>query len=317
MADSVELVPGKHVQDYGYRHVLPGEHVYDGVLFFGYSPPDILDAVKNFRVRDDDVFIVSYPKAGTTWMQEILWLVVHDGDFETASKTPIYFRSPFLEFKDLTLNEVGLDIAHGMRSPRVIKSHLPFRLMPKKLDKSKVVVVFRNPKDVSVSYYNFYKSSSSFGDFTGTWRDFLIMFLTGKVDHGSWFDFTISWWKRRHEPNVLLVFYEDMKRNLKGEIRKIANFIGKHDLSEDVITRIANHCTFDNMKKNPMTNHEDVYSINSKISPLLRKGKIGDWKNQYSVSQNEDFDAVYKEKMKDIDIPFRYEWKRSTSSEKP
>lgn len=47
-----------------FSHVLPGEHLYDGVLFFGYSPPDVLDAVKEFPVRDDDVFIVTYPKAG-------------------------------------------------------------------------------------------------------------------------------------------------------------------------------------------------------------------------------------------------------------
>lgn len=46
------------------RHVLPGEHCYEGTLFFGYSPPDILDAVKEFSVRDDDVFVVTYPKAG-------------------------------------------------------------------------------------------------------------------------------------------------------------------------------------------------------------------------------------------------------------
>ena len=50
-----------------FSHVLPGEHVYDGVLFFEYSPPDILDRVKKFQVRDDDVFIVTYPKAGESF----------------------------------------------------------------------------------------------------------------------------------------------------------------------------------------------------------------------------------------------------------
>ena len=51
--------------DASFSHRLPGQHVYSGVLFFGYSPPDILDAVKDFNVRDDDVFIITYPKAGT------------------------------------------------------------------------------------------------------------------------------------------------------------------------------------------------------------------------------------------------------------
>ena len=47
-----------------FTHKLPGEHVYEGILFFGFSPPDILDQVKEFEVRDDDVFLATYPKAG-------------------------------------------------------------------------------------------------------------------------------------------------------------------------------------------------------------------------------------------------------------
>ena len=68
--------------------------------------------------------------SGTTWLQEIVWLIMNDGDFKGAAEKPVYFRSPFLEFKDETLNEIGLDLAESIPSPRVIKSHLPYRLMP-------------------------------------------------------------------------------------------------------------------------------------------------------------------------------------------
>lgn len=66
-------------------------------------------------------------------MQEIVWLILSDGDFEVASKKQVYFRSPFLEFKDDILNEVGIELANPMPSPRVIKTHLPVKLVPKQM----------------------------------------------------------------------------------------------------------------------------------------------------------------------------------------
>ncbi|XP_060595730.1 sulfotransferase 1E1-like [Ruditapes philippinarum] len=290
-----------------YRHVLPGEHVYEDVLFFGYTPADILDAVKDFQVRNDDVIIATYPKAGTTWLQEIAWLIMHDGDFDGAYRKPVYFRSPFLEFKDEVLNEVGLDIANPMTSPRVIKSHLPVKLMPKQIHEKdcKIIVLFRNPKDLCVSYYHFYRSSSSFGKFTGTLEDFFDMFMEGHVDHGSWFDYTKSWWELRDRSNVKIIFYEDMKEDLHREVTEICKFLDK-DLSGDLLTRIVEHCQFESMKRNPMTNHLDVYSINAKVSPLLRKGTVGDWKTHFTVSQNERFDKFYNDVLGGLDIPFKY-----------
>ena len=68
------------------------------------------------------------------------------------------------------------------------------------------------------------------------------------------------------------MYYEDMKHDLHREITKLCHFLQK-DLPAEIIDRITSHCGFDSMKRNPMTNHLDVYSINSKISPLLRKGK--------------------------------------------
>ena len=99
------------------------------------------------------------------------------------------------------------------------------------------------------------------------------LYLYFTVDHGSWFDYTKSWWDVKDVDNVYLVFYEDMKRDLEHEISKLCHFLDKQ-LPDSVVTKIADHCRFESMKKNPMTNHLDVYSINSKISPLLRKGKM-------------------------------------------
>ena len=68
------------------------------------------------------------------------------------------------------------------------------------------------------------------------------------------------------------MYYEDMKSNLRQEVVKLTEFLEK-DISSETIDRIVSHCEFDSMKRNPMTNHLDVYSIDSKVSPLLRKGK--------------------------------------------
>jgi len=44
------------------RFELPGQHVYDGMVFSASSPVEILERVKRFNYRDSDVFIASYPK---------------------------------------------------------------------------------------------------------------------------------------------------------------------------------------------------------------------------------------------------------------
>ena len=67
--------------------------------------------------------------------------------------------------------------------------------------------------------------------------------------------------------------FPDFPQDLFSSIADISQFLGKQ-LTDDVITKITNHCTFESMRQNPMTNHEDVYSINKDISPLLRKGLI-------------------------------------------
>lgn len=93
---------------------------------------------------------------GTTWLQEIVWLVVNEGNLQKATETQVYFRSPFLEFKDLVLNEVGLDLAESIPSPRVIKTHLPLDLAPSGLFTSKCKVMLLLLYKMTPRYLGFF-----------------------------------------------------------------------------------------------------------------------------------------------------------------
>lgn len=56
------------------------------------------EQIRNFHVRDDDVWIISYPKCGTTWTQEMVWLLGNNFDYDMGSKVDLSDRSPFLEY---------------------------------------------------------------------------------------------------------------------------------------------------------------------------------------------------------------------------
>ncbi|XP_022099269.1 estrogen sulfotransferase-like isoform X2 [Acanthaster planci] len=97
---------------------------------------EIMDDIKSFEVRPDDCWVVTYPKAGTTWVQEIMSAVMHDGNLEEINKTHTMLRVPYLEEnmpeKVRRLKNIPLKhrIADEMPSPRVLKSHLPGQLLP-------------------------------------------------------------------------------------------------------------------------------------------------------------------------------------------
>ena len=58
-------------------------------------------AISELSVRDDDVWISSFPKCGTTWTHEMVWIIVHSLDFKTAKNMSLEERVPFLELTAL------------------------------------------------------------------------------------------------------------------------------------------------------------------------------------------------------------------------
>ncbi|XP_037105573.1 sulfotransferase 1 family member D1-like [Syngnathus acus] len=268
-----------------------------------------IDAICAFRPDPSDLLIASYPKSGTSWILEIVDLLLHNGDAKICRRAPLSMRVPFLEMSDRLGSQPGLDMLKEMNPPRIIKTHLPFQLIPSGFweNKCKTIYVTRNAKDTVVSFYQFQQMNLSSTD-PGSWEGYLQRFIHGGWLYGPWYDHVKGYWEERKKRNILYVFYEDMKENLCREVTRIMRYLDL-SLSDDVINRIVDLTTFNNMKDNPMANYTFVPKeiFDTSISSYMRKGEVGDWKNHFTPQQSAEFDKVYETKMKEVNIPFRTE----------
>jgi len=191
-------------------------------------------------------------------------------------------------------------------SPRFVKSHLPMSMNnPRLLDTCKVVYVARNPKDLCVSFYSNSKLYY-FLNFEGDFESFMKYFLDSNVILTPVIEHVIEAWNLRHHPNMCFVFYEDMKRDQKSQIRRVAEFLGK-SYADEQVDKLASHLHFDNFKNNPFTNRENEKDLGYQRKDrgnFVRKGKTGDWKNYFTPEMNAKFNRFMAEAMKGTDLQF-------------
>jgi hypothetical protein len=246
-----------------------------------------------FVPRPDDVFIVTYPRSGTTWMQMILYQLTTDGGMNFPH---IYEYCPW--FERSSRSGLGFE---GRPSPRLFKSHLTYRKIPK--GPCKYIYVARNGKDVAVSYHHLYRSHCGF---EGTFPEFFDRFLRGKVEFGSWFAHIRGWWLHRNDPNVLFLRYEDLLDDLDGCVRRIIAFC-RFDIAPERLPSILERCSFAFMKQ-----HESLFDPIAGASwekgaqgkAFLRSGRIGDWRSHLSPEQAARFDTAFDRHLGSTGIDF-------------
>ncbi|KAG8181897.1 hypothetical protein JTE90_026056 [Oedothorax gibbosus] len=259
-----------------------------------------LSKIQNFICKEDDVIVVSFPKAGTTWLQEIIYCVLNGID--ASQHQSLEDRFPYLEFI-----YPGLASIEKMEGQRLIKTHLPLSILPEDIHKKKpkIFYIMRNPKDVAVSYYHFVRMMT-ITDYTASFDNFFEDFISDKVAYGPFWKHYTEVWPHRNDPNVLLLYYEDLHKDIHGSIKRIADFLNK-DLSEEEINQIADHCSFHNMSKNPNVNYQhwdDLGIRKTNESRFMRKGQIGDWKNYFSEEKNTLMDSWIDEKFMNINFTY-------------
>ncbi len=214
----------------------------------------------DFQFRDDDIIIATYAKAGTTWMQQIIAQLLFDG----AANLEVAEMSPWMDLR-VPQKEVKLAVVEAQTHRRFLKTHLPVDALQFS-PKAKYIYIARDGRDVVWSMYNHHASANQL------WYEMLNE-TPGRVGppiesppadiRQYWFDWldrdgypfwpfwenVRSWWQIRNLPNVLLVHFTDLKREMPAEIQRIADFLNI-PINKSNWPAMLEHCSFEWMKKN-------------------------------------------------------------------
>jgi hypothetical protein len=190
-----------------------------------------------FHPREDDIYVVSYPRSGTTWMQLMLHRLAGRDDLEFTHISQV---SPWFE-RSLALGTMTAGDFEGFPSPRIMKSHLPYGWLPRP---GRYIYLWRDGRDVALSYFHFYRSHLGFqGDFAAFFR----RFLRGDLQYRSWFGHVHGWTAHADAPEILLVRYEDLIDDRAAILRRVAAHLGMA-VTEARLARVVAETSFDMMK---------------------------------------------------------------------
>ncbi|MBL8063803.1 MAG: sulfotransferase domain-containing protein [Anaerolineales bacterium] len=167
----------------------------------------------DYKPGPTDVFIVTPPKCGTTWMQQIVHGLRTRGsmEFDEISRVVPWINMAY---------DCGIDIYEPqVASPRAFKTHLTLNEAPQG---GRYIVILRNPHDALISHFYFFegfffeKGSIDLETFA---REFYI-------PRQAIFNHINALWSRRKDENVLPLCYENIKADLPKTIERVAEFIG-------------------------------------------------------------------------------------------
>jgi aryl sulfotransferase len=239
----------------------------------------------HFTPRPDDIFVCTPPKCGTTWTQTIVAnLLWPDGDHPDT----VMSLSPWLEAEFYPLDEIMARLA-AQTHRRFIKSHTPADGIPFFPD-AKYLFDARDGRDAFMSFCHHREVFSETvrgelnvraladgvppmpkwdGDVHGYFAFWLTM--ADLLQHVA------SFWKLRGESNLLFVHYNDLKTDLAGEMRRIAEFLAI-DVPTAKWPEVVERCTFEAMRANG-ERVGSFWNFEGGAQSFLFKGTNGRWRD--------------------------------------
>jgi aryl sulfotransferase len=257
----------------------------------------------DFKFRDDDVVIATYAKAGTTWVQQIVaqMLLGPDPDLAVAE------TSPWIDLR-VPPKSVKLQAVEAQTHRRFLKTHLPVDALVFS-PKAKYLYIGRDGRDVVWSLHNHHSVANDrwyklFNDTPGRIgppierptkdvRQYWLEWLA-RDGYPFWpfWENVRSWWAIRELPNVLLVHFSDLKRDMPGQMRRIAGFLNLQ-IQDVQWTPILEYCSFEWMKRNAtkIVPGEGA-AFQGGAQSFIHKGSNGRWSDTLTPSDSAKYQAM-------------------------
>jgi hypothetical protein len=268
----------------------------------------IRSAFKGYEPTEKDVFICSFMKSGTNWGMQIAYQIACKGEGEYDHIHDV------VPWPDAPAKGFAVPLNHPLTTKnatkrQIIKTHNIAQHVPYNT-KARYVCIVRNPEDVFVSSYHFFRPAmlGFLMPSVTAWLDFT---LSAEATETNWATFTAGYWTWRDRPNVLFITFEEMVADLKGSVRKIADLIGV-TLTEAEFEKVCELSSYKYMKT---INHKfapgRMLPLASVEGEMIRSGKKGEGKaflndvqkrriHQYSLDSLQrlgsdfPFEALYK-----------------------
>ena len=218
---------------------------------------------RDVRVRADDLFLVSYPRSGNTWLRFVLTALAHPHRGETYSDIRKFVPDIYKESRR------ALD---STPSPRYLKSHEYFD--PRY---PRIVYLVRDPRDVAVSYFHQQKRLGLITDATDI-REFVVGFIAGRADgFGRWDDHVESWLNTTgtRTESFYLVRYEEMLQDPERKASEVARFLSL-PVGESQIAAALSKTSIERMKAAERAETQGD-ELPAHVT-FVRKGGSGGWR---------------------------------------
>ncbi|KCZ92339.1 sulfotransferase domain-containing protein [Hyphomonas johnsonii] len=259
----------------------------------------------DFRFRDDDIIIATYGKAGTSWTQQMIAQMMFGGDPELA----VAEMSPWLDLR-VPPKQVKLPEVEAQTHRRFLKTHLPVDALVFS-PQAKYIYIGRDGRDVVWSLYNHHANANDLwydalnntpgrvgppidpppADIRQYWHDW--MDRDGYPFWAFW-ENVRSWWAVRDLPNVMMIHFADLKRDMPGEMRKIAAFLDI-EIDETRWDTIVEYCSFDWMKAHATKSVPlggAFWDAGAEV--FINKGVNGRWKDTLTADESARYEARAK-----------------------